>query len=1073
MYKNINRNGDAGTGFWTALVASPAGLGFFLIRSFITCFITWIVIIFDLIVSAIGAVINFVTAMTSFTIPLIAIATVIILALYLFWPEIINAIQVVFIPFFQILYDLGRILWNVFGLFVANIIIQIWNALAPTIIFLLEFVINTVVFIITTLVELLGELDLPSIFEDFMEILTPLIELATTILKVLIDVGTAILKALLPIIKGILKIIFVFIRIILKIVSFQIKVLFLILKPFINILIAVARAFSALFGGGSSAAASAAAHMMKRQARKLMDAFTGAPTQEQHGPPTLDEARGSLSAGDFMAMATYEYATQQLKVQDYDMAVDALDVITTGLAQRDAILSSGGRSLNPDHIVPDYDHVLYSNTELLFDEMVDQENDHPSLHLSDQDDSRVHYLKRQLKQARNAYEQVRGGDEDDDDDEVIDLEFASEEETGASKRHPDTVPRVPFASMAEFTEWSKGERTKDRKKHAKVPINITEHKLHMHTTIDPSGEDHWLLDESAKHHPHTIYPGMKTKTYKPIDLIGELHPEKRGVALHEKRRRATAYQHAVKSWYRHMYKRHIRSGRVHQVFGNSFQHLTGHDNLHSLIKTYKEKWASPAHMIHDLAPNWNDNWVTKKWKESDPEHKTRPFFHDYVEDLGFEGGKLPREIWEQHETMLQHEEDHGTLPEQEEKLMGKFDVVPGAVRHIGGHKRQTLADPTEISLAFLYKGRDCVRSVPRFILCIPQIPKNWKIPEANLKELFMIERLANESNCDPPWRPVHCFPCWSEILSLDVAWNALTEARFLIYWLDLPFIIFDALFGDLLGFRFLPSELLGMLGQSFPPLGFFINLWLIYPVGETPPFTAYACFIRYFWSAWLFAVVFFFYYYLLAWLVAWAQRSFYLKLAWWTSTRMRWATYRSLLEEADERLLRQMKANYYAQVSRTQSTIKVPDPAISGNTAALVEAGLMEPRVKRPQVTAANQADLVELTEMERELEQLRNTLVGNLNRLASLLGIDEFNPHVHTPEQESESHQRWHESTALFHVPYYMTPSYFLHLGDYQSTVRQTQAPPNAVQFSQLIPEDNEVPVQVFEELDEPRGRL
>jgi hypothetical protein len=163
-------------------------------------------------------------------------------------------------------------------------------------------------------------------------------------------------------------------------------------------------------------------------------------------------------------------------------------------------------------------------------------------------------------------------------------------------------------------------------------------------------------------------------------------------------------------------------------------------------------------------------------------------------------------------------------------------------------------------------------------------------------------------------------------------------------------------------------------------------------------------------------------------------------------------------------------------VARTQHTLKLPDPAIAPASPALVEAGMVEhPRAaaaasttgRRTQVTAANQADLVELTEMERELEQLRSKLVYHLDRISSLLGVGALNPHVHTIEQESLAHHRWHETTALFQMPYHLTPAYWLHLEEHQASLRQTRAPPNAHQFTHLVPDDNDVPAVVLEEED------
>ena len=196
-------------------------------------------------------------------------------------------------------------------------------------------------------------------------------------------------------------------------------------------------------------------------------------------------------------------------------------------------------------------------------------------------------------------------------------------------------------------------------------------------------------------------------------------------------------------------------------------------------------------------------------------------FHDWVEqEFGPEG--ITRDHWIDFE-IYQKAKEAGLVHDE-----SNIDQVYAAI----GHTR-TLKAGFIAKLEILYE-RSCT-SNPKNILCIPYIPTNWLIPFVNLSNVVLTKNLYHNPACQPTWKSTGCLLCW------DGVYNAIQEIRFSIYFLDLLSIIF--IFGI---FTPRPSELIGYLGEEFPPLKPLVNLILIYPVGTFPDGQQWGCyFINY------------------------------------------------------------------------------------------------------------------------------------------------------------------------------------------------------------------------------------
>ena len=82
-----------------------------------------------------------------------------------------------------------------------------WDSLVQLIGFFIYFVLNLAVTLFTIIVDLIGQLNLPHLFEQVMEIVTPIMKLAISILQLAIQIGSKIIVALIPLIIFMMKVV--------------------------------------------------------------------------------------------------------------------------------------------------------------------------------------------------------------------------------------------------------------------------------------------------------------------------------------------------------------------------------------------------------------------------------------------------------------------------------------------------------------------------------------------------------------------------------------------------------------------------------------------------------------------------------------------------------------------------------------------------------------------------------------------------------------------------------------------------------------------------------------------------
>lgn len=173
-----------------------------------------------------------------------------LLFVFLYWmahvafPYTMKLIVLFGIPLLDMLIIAFNIIFKIV-VFIYMILATIWNAVVPFLGMLLSFVFDIVFTIMDAVNQILGAIDLGSLFNDLMPLINIIMELVLQIVQVIIQVGEPVLSALLKIIVPLIEAIFSVIKVLLPILTFLVKVVFFVLQPIIWLL-------QAFFGGGQS-----------------------------------------------------------------------------------------------------------------------------------------------------------------------------------------------------------------------------------------------------------------------------------------------------------------------------------------------------------------------------------------------------------------------------------------------------------------------------------------------------------------------------------------------------------------------------------------------------------------------------------------------------------------------------------------------------------------------------------------------------------------------------------------------------------------------------------------------------
>lgn len=612
-------------------------------------------------------------------------------------------------PFLDITYnDLLRFMWNRLFLPIANILMcvhrltlthsrphrrYIWDVFVQLIGFVLYIVINLVVTVFVLIMQLIGQLHIMDLFEAYMEIMMPLIQMWISVLQLLIKIGSDLIKKLIPIVVAILKVCIQIIKVLFKIIQWLLVTLFKLLFPLLKAVIAVVKFVIRIFLHKS---ASFAVRSLLSMKDNLADRFSGE-----------DEALNA--ANRYETAQLYSTAMRYYSVGQYDGFVEAMDDIHANLRAQEHFHRTG-QPLPVGGGVPDYNRHLYEEAELAEHEKGDD------YHAGKKKPAPTTAPPHKARLERLQKRRVLSVEEKEDPvlsarnsllEELLRAHEEAETETPTQANPEDYVEdessdldEEEQAMLSHGTEWK---------------ANMTREEYYASLPE----EDLWRIDLSWNMTSEEVFPllkGKKLRRARLDSLTKPLSPER----LHKRRVLATAYRHAVEHAFYGTHKRHLQHGRFSRYVGKAWRHMTGHEGVESWVQENfgNGRYESVAHWLHSTVPDFTNQGIFKHMKAGDPDKDTRLYWHDWVAQN--HPGGLPREyytMWEAQERYMEEEEylntgngepsrpmpEHVHHPGNREEMFGpaKFNPMRRRPLQFGADK----FEPFSLPLEFLVRLR--------------------------------------------------------------------------------------------------------------------------------------------------------------------------------------------------------------------------------------------------------------------------------------------------------------------------------------------------------------------------------
>ena len=255
-----------------------------------------------------------------------------------------------------------------------------------------------------------------------------------------------------------------------------------------------------------------------------------------------------------------------------------------------------------------------------------------------------------------------------------------------------------------------------------------------------------------------------------------------------------------------------------------------------------------------------------------------------------------------------------------------------------------------------------------------------------------------------------------------------------------------------LALKFIFLILIRYLGKVFPPLGWLVDWFLLYPVGSTPPGQAFACFFINLIYLWQLIAVLLFAYYILNPLWQWARRqytSLYLLII---GFRAQLGVRMDYIIQTNESILINIKSatrdayrRQIAEASRNQpiaSAIGRADPeraeasATSAEDSSTLSFGHRITAEMLRKLSHEDPAAANAIIDQQSQIEEKRLRITKQLIELGSRMGItpERLYAEMGKPSKTerfmgastSRSMQkRWQQITSLLQVPVEYTPTF------------------------------------------------
>lgn len=350
-----------------------------------------------------------------------------------------------------------------------------------------------------------------------------------------------------------------------------------------------------------------------------------------------------------------------------------------------------------------------------------------------------------------------------------------------------------------------GRRTKSAVAAAHDPVSTHGFHKWMHQYVREMGHENVFHE----------FSGHKRLEHKPIESAFDKHPRLSNLEHLHRVKRAHVAISAMEHAFHHVKKKYFDSGHFGQAV-NTFVKRQGFRDLDHMTHHYVSKFPTAEHVIHTLAYRVHQHPFMKYLVENDPDKDTLMFYPHYMEKV--------------HNIKTEEELQQFLLDNHTPEERANMRVT------ISRGKRGLLA----INLEILYQTT-CY-SHPRNPLCLPN-PRNIRLKKVDVRALLLPFTIDANAACSDLFRGTSCsfknlLPCF---FSWNLLVNAYLELRYVLYLLDIPFLInplFIIIFGNTK-----PSTIIKRLGLTYswfkPISDFFFPL----DYGVSPSFRQYICII--------------------------------------------------------------------------------------------------------------------------------------------------------------------------------------------------------------------------------------
>jgi hypothetical protein len=548
---------------------------------------------------------------------------------WFFYPDLAPYVRDLIVPILNLFIQLFIVLWNI-GILLWNVFAGVWNGMVPVIGMIIYIAMEVLVTVLQLIVQILGALDVQAIFKPFMEILKIIIQIALEVLQALLSAALPLLKVLSKIIGAVVTVVMKVVEVLLPIVKWLLQILFKILQPILFIIVLIAKLFARIVGGGSRSLLSVDSFMahdeeITEPAGSLFDDFhytaygQAYPSATRHwnresyikAKEQEQEVINNFITRNPVRSFDYYWTTQRpyLTHLTYEGVYAFTGTYENNYGDGSAAAGAGGgRRLMEAHANEAHARGLLSQEE------------HQFLTAPHEDMSNEEYWKRHDTEARNSHEHQ----------EWYQRQFFEKhaKRQGIVKRLQRRLmdANVTLGNNVEMMTDDDHARTDPRQQ-----SNPWKNELHKKIRCQSA-----MCGGHGANLPHAVHK-LRELTHK-----RQQQPDHHS-SWKSKNQTMEAYH---KNRFIHMsaliealhlgndrLEWHMQNPVLHKHFRDAFNRTTGFETVNDFVNHVHTKHGDFYQAIHNVISPMGDHPAFVWLRTLDPEHKTRPFYWDWIKTV--------------------------------------------------------------------------------------------------------------------------------------------------------------------------------------------------------------------------------------------------------------------------------------------------------------------------------------------------------------------------------------------------------------------------------------------------------